>query len=178
MGNSNDILTAISDVEIDAHWQNEETPVSTQLSPAAGAANLWNWKHLACVTIVAILVFINSISNEFIWDDVYLIVDNPTIREPGNIGKAFTTHYWDLGDKKARIAGNYRPLTIASFILNYQLTGPSPEGFRIVNIAIHALNSCLLYILALLLGLPSLCALAAGLIFACHFSKPFTHLSP
>ena len=126
------------------------------------------WMHLLLLLIVASSVFINSAGNDFVWDDVDLIAENLTIRDPGNLGKVFSTHYWDVGTPKDRISGNYRPATVASFLLNYQLTGPSPAGFRVVNIALHALNTCLVYLLSTLLGLPAFCAVAAGLIFATH----------
>jgi len=127
-----------------------------------------SWIHILLLLILSSSIFINSVKNEFVWDDVSLIAENMTIRGTGSLGKVFTSHYWDLGGDNDRISGNYRPLTVASFMLNYQLAGSSPAGFRIVNIAIHSLNTCLVYVLALLLGVPSLYALAAGLIFAVH----------
>jgi len=124
--------------------------------------------HLALLLTVACAVYANSIGNDFIWDDVELIENNPLIRNPGNLRKIATTHYWDLGKEGERVIGNYRPLTVASYLLNYQVAGADPAAFRVVNIALHALNTCLVYLLCAVLGLSWPAALVAGLLFAVH----------
>ncbi len=124
--------------------------------------------HLVLLMTVACAVYANSIGNDFIWDDVPLIAENPLIRTLGNIRKIATTHYWDLETPDERVTGAYRPFTVASYLLNYQIAGADPASFRAVNIVLHGLNTCLVYLLCTVLGLSWPAALVAGLLFAVH----------
>lgn len=61
-----------------------------------------------------------------------------------------------------------RPLTELSFWMNYQMGGDSPFGFHLVNFALHALNTALVWrLLQILLGSPAT-AFAATAVFALH----------
>ncbi|HEX9243380.1 MAG TPA: hypothetical protein VF875_13140 [Anaeromyxobacter sp.] len=124
--------------------------------------------HLALLLTAACAVYANSIGNDFVWDDVDLIKDNPVIRDLGNLPKLATTSYWDLGRPGERVPANYRPLTVATFLLNYQIAGADPAAFRVVNVALHAASTCLVYLLCAALGVSGGAALAAGLLFAVH----------
>ena len=124
--------------------------------------------HLVLLLTVACGVYANSIGNDFIWDDVELIQNNPLIRNLGNIGRIATTHYWDVEKPGERVTGAYRPLTVASYLLNYQVAGADPASFRAVNIVLHGLNTCLVYLLCMVLGLSWPAAFVAGLLFAVH----------
>lgn len=61
-----------------------------------------------------------------------------------------------------------RPLTELSFWINYQIGGDSPFGFHLVNFALHALNTALVWrLLQILLASPA-AAFAATAVFALH----------
>jgi hypothetical protein len=60
-----------------------------------------------------------------------------------------------------------RPLLKASYALNWTLS-PSPFGFHLVNIAMHAANAVLLFLIGKLLTRHRGAALAAALLFALH----------
>ena len=107
---------------------------------------------------LSFLVYLNSLQNAFVFDDVPLIVGYSKIRSIENLPTI-------LG-----IAGrrSYRPLRTASYAIDYFLFGPNPAGFRAVNIAIHVLNGSLVFFLFRALLLQARPALLAAILFAVH----------
>jgi hypothetical protein len=63
------------------------------------------------------------------------------------------------------VAPAYRPVALLSYSLNRFLTGPSAEGFRLVNYALHGINAALVMALGLQFG-DRRAAYIAGLLFA------------
>ena len=133
---------------------------------------LWTGLPLLCLALYA-----NSLSNGFHYDDVHSIVDNPSIRQLGNIPAFFI----DLSTFSAEVdKGMYRPLLLVSYAVNHALGGYEVQGYRLVNILLHALNAVLVGWLA-----SQLCpgrrdaALIAGLLFAAHplATEPVNYIS-
>jgi len=81
------------------------------------------------------------------WDDPVYITENPTIQgiTLENLKTAFTSLY----------AGNYAPLHIVSYMLDYALWGMNPAGFFATNLILHFLNGALFYFLLLRLRITS-----------------------
>lgn len=61
----------------------------------------------------------------------------------------------------------YRPLLIASFIIDYQLWGTKPFGYHFTNLLLHISNALLVYLFILILLKRSELALLASLIIRC-----------
>src|ERR1041385_7714235 len=95
------------------------------------------------IVALAIAPYVNAIPNSFVLDDTSIIAENPTIRDPANIGHLFATDYWGSTGRNAAVIdpGLYRPLTLTSYTLEYQLWGLDPRGYHLVNILLHALVS-------------------------------------
>src|SRR3989442_2940187 len=94
------------------------------------------------VAACALVVYAGALWNTFAFDDVYIVVLNPFVREPGAWWRAFAEPYW---------AGNltgtlYRPLTVASFALDWLLDGP--VWFHAVHMLWHAGASVAVAVLA------------------------------
>src|SRR3989442_2960150 len=94
------------------------------------------------VAACALVVYPGALWNTFAFDDVYIVVLNPFVREPGAWWRAFAEPYW---------AGNltgtlYRPLTVSSFALDWLLDGP--VWFHAVNMLWHAGASVAVAVLA------------------------------
>ncbi|MBI5184035.1 MAG: tetratricopeptide repeat protein [Nitrospinae bacterium] len=125
------------------------------------------------IIILTIIVYANSIQNQFTHDDVVIIQRNELIQDIRNIGKIFLSDYWVV-DKDA---GLYRPLVVFSYAINYLFNEFDPAGFHLVNLFIHILNSLLVFLILYYLFKPA-CALHAdretlyafvsSLIFAIH----------
>lgn len=89
---------------------------------------------LACLAAVALslLIYLPGLPGDFVFDDFSSIVNNPAV----------TAHHAGLAGLldamlSAPIGGLLRPLSMLSLILNAQLLGLSPFGFKLVNILIH-----------------------------------------
>lgn len=123
------------------------------------------WWPLApiAVALVALLVYANALGNGFALDDGGVIRQNPLVTQPSGIWRAFANPYWptSLG------GGQYRPLGIASFSLDWWLSGGSATWMHAVNMLLHAAAAVLVWLLAAELLAPA-GALAAGLLFAVH----------
>lgn len=98
--------------------------------------------------ILSFVVFIPSLSNEFVWDDISYIQK-----------KSHNLNYSQLGSnlilpeiKEGKTAGKYfRPLFGATLILDNEIWNTSPFGFHLTNIILHCVSTILLYFLVLIL---------------------------
>ncbi|HEX7118971.1 MAG TPA: tetratricopeptide repeat protein [Longimicrobiales bacterium] len=117
------------------------------------------------IAIVAVAVYANSLGNGFAYDDVSIVVNNDRVHSLDRMPEALSTPYWpgEIG----RELGAWRPLTIASFALDWALWQGDPLGFHAVNVALHAIASVLVLLILLEL-LPPIGAAAGALVFAVH----------
>ncbi len=123
----------------------------------------WDGRHtvilFAVLTLVPILAYCNALPNEFVFDDIYLIVQNPFIKDSGKILDA-------LGPgSKATL---YRPVRSLSYALDYQLFQMNPWGYRLSNLLYHLITCLLVYRVALALTAHRGRALLAALLFSLH----------
>lgn len=94
------------------------------------------------VSIITFLSYIPALHNDFVnWDDSAHVYENPHIQsiDPGFFKWIFT----------AEIIGLWLPLTMFSYSIDYAIWGLNPFGFHLTNVAIHALNAFLSFILIL-----------------------------
>ena len=120
--------------------------------------------------VIAGIVYINSLSNSFQYDDRFFITENYNIRLIKNIPHFFIEPKTLFSD--SRLSGHYRPVVVTSYAINYALGGLNPAGYRLVNLGFHLGSAFLVFlILAVMLGgkeRVSFSALAGGLIFLVH----------
>ena len=116
------------------------------------------------VGLLATIVYLNAPGNEFVLDDTQLIRDNVRIRSLANVPHFFTSSYWEFEGSHAL----YRPLVLSSYAANYAVSGLSTPGYSVVNIALHAAVSVLLFALVRGIGGSLVAAGVAGLGFAVH----------
>lgn len=123
---------------------------------------------LLCAAVAA-LAYLNTLGHQFTYDDHVAIEGNPLIRDLRLLPRLVTTGYWDaIPGAAADTDRLYRPVTVASYALNYAVHGLSPRGYHAVNVALHAAASALTVPLLTALGAPGWGAGAAGLLFALH----------
>lgn len=110
----------------------------------------------------AVLVYGNTLANQFVLDDGLYIVRNAQVVDP-------TLH--DLFSANP-VSSVFRPLTFASFAINWELRKDEPIGYHLINILLHACVTLLLYLLLqeLLGGTPEAktTAFVAALLYAVH----------
>ena len=127
-------------------------------------------KSIAAVVVIlgAVLPYLNCLTNDFVWDDRPLIVQDYHLRSPRHMGAIFTRDFFSHSDEEVKY-GYYRPLITLSYMGDLFLWGLNPAGFHLTNLLFHIANSWMVYLLAVRL-FPSRRVLAAGtaLLFAVH----------
>ena len=126
------------------------------------------WKLRAALLAAALAAYANSFGLGLAQDSRAIVTQDPRIREVSaqNLGLIAGKNYWwpKGGD------GLYRPVTTASYLLNYAVlgNGTNPAGYHAVNFLLHAVNVWLVFELALLI-LPGIApAFWAAALWAVH----------
>jgi len=113
---------------------------------------------LAAATLMA---YAPALENGLVnWDDNYYLTDSPYLKDLGWNGiKAIFTAYH---------MGNYHPLPLLSYAIEYALVGLDPRTMHTTNVLLHAINTVLVFMLgARLLGL-RWAGIIMALLFALH----------
>ena len=105
-----------------------------------------------------------ALGGQFHYDDIFAIVENPAVRSWDPF-RYFTSANAVISE--AHAAG-YRPLTVASLALNYQLGGVSPFGYLLTNLLLHLAVSWMVFIVGRRLLGEWRWAGVAALVFALH----------
>ncbi|MEW6750352.1 MAG: tetratricopeptide repeat protein [Candidatus Latescibacterota bacterium] len=100
------------------------------------------WGRQCLVCLAAAVVYAGMLGNGFAHDAGAVVRDNPIVAR-GSLAQIATTDYW--AGYHGDVSGLYRPLTVLSFALNRRLLGPGPAGHHLVDLALHALATLLLY---------------------------------
>ncbi|HEY2924610.1 MAG TPA: tetratricopeptide repeat protein [Candidatus Eisenbacteria bacterium] len=90
---------------------------------------------LGAILALTFVSYIPSLSNGFInWDDNFYVTENPLMARP-TLGALLTTN----------LGGNYHPLTMASLVLNYKLSGLNAASYHWLNLLLHLANVALVF---------------------------------
>ncbi|MDQ1267182.1 MAG: hypothetical protein QG635_2336 [Bacteroidota bacterium] len=114
------------------------------------------------LAIITFIVYLPSLQNGFIrhYDDYQYLFDNPFITDisPAGIAGLFSNY----------VFGNYNPITILTFTIEYHFYHFAPFGYHFINLTFHITVTLLLYRwLKDLSGAPQI-AFIAGLLFGIH----------
>lgn len=120
------------------------------------------WSVAVLVALAAAAVYANALGNGYALDDDYILRNNPLVHGLGNLGGLLRSAWWPGTDEL------YRPVTLLSFALEWQLWGNAPAVFHATNVLLHAVATALVAGLVLRLGGGRAAALGAGLLFAVH----------
>lgn len=94
------------------------------------------------------------------WDDNAYIINNPKIHHISlkSLSKIATS--FDIG--------NYQPVTLLSYAIEYHFGGGNPRLYHATNIALHFANCALLFWLILLISGSSIASFITALLFGIH----------
>lgn len=120
---------------------------------------------LVMVCALAVGVYLNSLENGFALDDVAMVAENEQVHGIAQLPDAISGPYWMTGPSEL---GMYRPVTLATFAVDWELWGGDPIGFHLTNIVLHAAATGLVFLLLLQLGVIVPGAMAGAAIFALH----------
>lgn len=122
----------------------------------------WCWRELLLLCAACFAVYARILGHDFvtIWDDNFYVTDNPDAWGFSwlNIKGAFTSFY----------TGNYAPVQILSYMLDYTVWGLNPAGYLLTNILVHVGNGLLFFRILARCGQEKIVALSATALFLLH----------
>lgn len=117
-----------------------------------------NWLFLALIVLVFPFVYYQLFSAGFIaWDDPEYVINNKDVHQ-FSVKQFFTQFY----------IGNYHPITMLSYAVDWKIFGKWAPGYHIENILWHLLNTILVFYVGKKLQLKSLQAFLLASVFAFH----------
>jgi len=119
------------------------------------------WLPLAAVLAVTCIVFLPILSNKLTnWDDPTYIIENPLIRQLDwlHVKRIFSEFYF----------GNYQPLHIFSYAVEYHFFKLDPAGYHAVSMVMHTIATGLVCWFIFALTGNGLIAIIASLLFGVH----------
>ena len=122
------------------------------------------WRILL-VFLLPVVVYLNTLSNPFQYDDFHSIADNPHIRTLANVPAFFSDP--TLFSERPKSA-MYRPLLLSTFALNYAISGSKTWSYHLLNMAIHGMCGLLVFVLGRALLNETRPALIGALLFGVH----------
>jgi tetratricopeptide (TPR) repeat protein len=150
-----------------------ERPPDTSMGPPesserpGGQASFPQAWIIALLLLLAVVPYLNTLQNGFVYDDNNEVLTNPYIRSFAHVGDVFSTRI--LVHLGARGATNYyRPISIFGFLLCYKLFGLLPYGFHLANLVLNALIVCLVFALTKRLFQDVWLGFVAAALFALH----------
>jgi Tfp pilus assembly protein PilF len=120
-----------------------------------------NWLHIAILIIATLLAYSKIFNAGFItWDDPLYVINNKDIQGLGveQMSKWFSQYY----------VGNYHPLTMLSYAIDFMLGKTAPFIYHLTNILFHIANALLVYVFAKRVTSHIWVALFVALLFAMH----------
>ncbi len=133
--------------------------------------------HLIIIAALAAVLYANTLGCDYTWDDAIVITENDFTKSAdfANIFTKDTFHGFFKQKKNLVAGGRYRPLTLAMFAVEYQIT-QSPFLGHLMNIFWYALTGIVLYLVLLKLINPErrddlklwFIPLVASLLFIAH----------
>ena len=149
-----------------AVWHAATKPTARGYSMAATFLTVERAAKLCA--LVGALVYANSLDLQFCFDDVAAIEENNDLRPNSSWFNLLQNDFWGVAMDDRDSHKSYRPLTVATFRLNYMLHELEPLGYHLVNVLLHS-GVCYLYVLLCGVVFNEVWpALIAGLLFAVH----------
>ncbi len=120
---------------------------------------------LPFLILITFAIYFKSLNNRFtIWDDDGYVTENPDIRTlhgdsiKHTLSKTFKTY----------VVGNYHPLTMLTYCLEYQKFKLDPKPYHLSNLLLHLLNTLLVFGFIWLITKQKWTAFITSLLFAIH----------
>jgi tetratricopeptide (TPR) repeat protein len=119
------------------------------------------WLLLALLLPVTFIVYIPVLDNQLTnWDDPTYIIENPLIRQLDwlHIKRIFSEFYF----------GNYQPLHILSYAIEYHFFKLNPAGYHAVSLVMHMIATALVLWFIYVLSNNAKIAIISALLFGIH----------
>jgi tetratricopeptide (TPR) repeat protein len=148
------------------------TPLPVAAAPVPPPSGPPAWRRHAVPLLIlwglALVAYSNSFRAGLIYDNHLVVAQDSRVRQvtEENVRLILTKDYW----YKNSVSALYRPLATLSYLFNYAVLGnhDAPAGYHAVNLALHAANIALVYLLGWLLLAEFWPAFAMAAIWAVH----------
>ncbi len=117
--------------------QNNQAIESTAPEPSAAISRdrIWKFRPQELIALVGLLVYSNTLKNQFVFDSIIWIQQNRYIQK-----------LWPIMDVlTARQQRATRPIVNLSLAVNYQISGLDPWSYHAFNAAVHVLGGITLF---------------------------------
>ena len=112
-------------------------------------------------------VYSATLTYQFVYDDLGVIVNNPLVHSWRFVPRYFTEHVW--GYMYPNVPGNYyRPVFLLWLLLNHSLFGLDPAGWHLTAVLAHIVVTLMVYLIASRITGNLLSSVVASLIFGIH----------
>jgi len=149
--------------------------LSSAVGPAAagkgGRSPADQWLEIAALSalsLLAVLPYLNTLHNGFVYDDVTQILVNPYIRNFHHLREIMTTSVWSYYGGNKGITNYYRPVMLLEYLLCFRLSGPRATLFHAVNVFAHAAVVIVMFKTTERMFKKRALAFAAAALFALH----------
>ncbi len=119
------------------------------------------------LSLLAAVPYLNTLMNGFVYDDNFQVVGNPYVHSFHHLKQIFTTTVWSFQGAQG-VTNYYRPMMTFGYLICYQLFGPGPFSYHLVNIAWNAWVVCLVFWVGQRLLRDRFAAFVAAGLFALH----------
>lgn len=104
---------------------------------------------LFIIIIVSFGVYLNTLSNSFVYDDEAAILENSWIEDIKFIPSIFLSHSWDFKYNNNSTSNYYTPLSFIVFMMQFFLLGISPCGYHLTNMIAHTMVTVMVFFIAI-----------------------------
>ena len=125
---------------------------------------------LIILAVIALAAFANALTGEFVYDDTRQILQNPVVRDSGQLWSALTTDVWAFKTGGAEPVSDYwRPIFVLWLVINQRLFGlENTAGWHLANVLLHIATAVLAYALLRRLKVSRPITTAIILVFLLH----------
>ena len=102
----------------------------------------FSWLVLLSLILALAAGYSNSFGTAFVFDDQYVVVTNPAIRDLRDLPRLF---YDPFTMSAWRNNGDLRPIVQTTFALNYAVSGLNPWSYRAFSLLVHLLAAWLVF---------------------------------
>lgn len=111
--------------------------------------------HIALIFVLSFLLYGNTITHDYAQDDAIVITDNQFTKQGvagiNGILKYDTFFGFFKTEKNLVAGGRYRPMSLVTFALEWQVFGKNPTVSHFINILMYGLTGVVLYLLMLMM---------------------------
>jgi hypothetical protein len=124
------------------------------------ASNALILAHVGVLAAITAIVYVRGTSAGFVGDDFMILHRLRSLAGVADLARFFRTEFFEY----------YRPLGFVSQGLDYLRAGASPQAFHATSLALHVVNTILVWLIARRLSPGTAAATLAALLFALHAS--------